>query len=91
MVFLLANAEIYIYDCRILRWISYIMALVFDFIYICMIGNEINNIYYNISPNITEANLYDLLFAIILGFFILSYLPTFLVNTFIILKELTMS
>ena len=90
MLLLLWNNEIYIYDFRILRYMSLMAALAFDFCFVIMAGTAVDLIYVKGKAE-DDTNVYDIFFALIVGYSTLFLIPTFLENAMIVMKELTMN
>ena len=95
MMLLIWNTDIYLYDLRILRYLSELEAIVFNAIYILMIGTELDLIYNGRlgigELNVDSSNLIDMFLAIFIGYMLIEYFPTFYVNTSIIIKEMTLN
>ena len=90
MFFLSWNFEIYIYDLRIIRYISLITAVIYDAFYIIMAGTALDLVFVKGKVE-DETNIYDVTRALILGYTSVLFLPTFGSNAYIVMKELTMN
>lgn len=95
MILLVWNIDLYLYDLRILRYISLLEAILFNLIYIMMVGTELD-LYYNRGLGIGNVHLddsaiFDVMLAIFNGYMLIEFTPTAFVNATIILKEMTMN
>lgn len=90
MLLLLWNNEIYIYDFRIVRYMSFFVAIAFDIFYLVMAGTSADLVFVKGKAE-DDANVYDILLALILGYSSIFLLPTFMENAMIVMKELTMN
>lgn len=90
MELLVWNNSVYLYDLRILRYFSEIMAIIFNFSYVFMIGVTLDLIYVKGALE-KDNNIFDVLMALYLGYNLFLHSPTFIVNFFIIAKELTLN
>lgn len=92
---LLSNTELYLYDLRPLRFVSFVLAVVFDLWYIAIIGADIEMVNSNERDweHVDDTNkvVFDALFVTFLSYLGLEFFPTFLVNMLILMKELTMN
>ena len=80
--------EIYLYDFRIIRYISLLLAGFVDTMYLIMVREELQLIYYKTRDDIIKI---DVFFSLIFGYTLIMFLPTFLIDFFIILKEMTLN
>ena len=91
---LLSNNEMYQYDLRPLRFISFVVATIFDIWYVAIIAADIEMMNsrsdWDYVDN-TNKVVFDALFVTLLSYLGLEYLPTFMVNGLIFVKELTMN
>ena len=87
---LLWNEDIYLYDLRIIRYFVLLGAITFDFFYFGFFGMELDIVLID-GVHYKDNNLIELLLALIIGELLIYYAPTAVVNTFIILKEMTLS
>lgn len=90
MLLLVWNNELYLYDLRIIRYFSEFMAAIFNVGYIMMVGIVLDLVYVKGSLE-KDNNIYDLLMALYLGYNLFLHAPTFIVNFFIVAKELTLN
>jgi len=90
MFFLSWNFEIYIYDFRIIRYMSLIAAVIYDTFYIIMSASALDLVFVKGKAE-DAANVYDVTSALILGYTSLLFLPTFATNLMIFMKEMTMN
>ena len=90
MYLLLWNDEFYLYDFRLVRYMVLLAAMVFNFIYACWVSAELEIVWVE-GTIYKEDNAVEVILALVLGELIIYYFPTFLVNLFIILKEMTLN
>ena len=90
MYLLLWNDEMYLYDFRIVRYIVLLEAYIFMFFYVFSFLVVVDLVI--IEGKIFQiGNLVEMLLALIIGELLMYYFPTALINTIIILKELTLN
>lgn len=87
MELLVWNNEMYLYDFRIVRYLSLLCAVLFSAFFLLMIGVELDLVFVNGS----EDNLIDLMSALFLGYNLALHTPTLLVSVIIVAKELTLN
>lgn len=75
---------------RIYRYVSFVMASIFDIWYLLTIAKTLDIILVK-GKRDGEANLFDVLSAVIHTYMSIFFFPTFFVNLMIFLKELTMN
>ena len=89
------NFDIYLYDLRILRYISELEAIIFNGFYILMAGTVLDLIFNGRlgigSVEVDSSNFIDMLIAIILGYLLIEFFPTAYLNSAILVKELTLN
>lgn len=90
MLMLVWNWEFYLYDLRIIRYISEAEAIIFGLLYIFFVGVEIDLVYIKGRLD-KDDNIYDLLMALIFGYNLAMWAPTFITNFLILEKELTLN
>ena len=90
MFFLSWNFEIYIYDLRIIRYFSLIAAVMYDIFYVIMAATALDLVLVKGKME-DEANIYDITLALTLSYTSILFLPTFMENALIFLKEMTMN
>ena len=90
LIMLLWNFEAYLYDFRITRYFSALFAGIFDLFYIMVLAKTFELIIYK-SKFLGNPTVVDVISAVIHAFFSVFFLPTFYVNSLILLKELTMN
>lgn len=78
------------YGLRILRYISFAAAIVFDLLYIVLATTTVDLIFIK-GEKEDDANVYDILYAFILSYLTMFLLPTFGSNLMIVFKEITMN
>lgn len=89
MLLLVWNNEMYLYDFRLLRYFSELMAIMFNLAYIMMVGITLDLVYVKGAFE-KQDSLFDMMMALYLGYNLFLHSPTFLVNFFIVAKELLM-
>jgi len=90
MLMLVWNWDLYLYDFRIVRYLSELYALMFIFAFLIMSGIEIDLVFVKGKLDKTD-NIIDLLSALFIGYNLALHVPTFLVNVIIVMKELTLN
>lgn len=90
MLMLVWNWDLYLYDLRIVRYLSELYALMFIFAFLIMSGIEIDLVFVKGKLDKTD-NIIDLLSALFIGYNLALHVPTFLVNAIIVMKELTLN
>ena len=90
MWILLWNTDVYLYDLRILRYSSLASAFTFGLIYFIAICGEADLIFVKGKLQKTDSAI-DIFLGLITGYIIVDLFPTFLINAFIVLKELTLN
>lgn len=90
MLMLVWNWDLYLYDFRIVRYLSELYALIFIFAFLIMSGIELDLVFVKGKLDKTD-NIFDLLSALFIGYNLALHVPTFLVNVIIVLKELTLN
>lgn len=90
MYLLLWNEDWYLYDLRIVRFLSLAGAITFMIFYMAGVAVEVDLLVVEGIINNTDS-WFTMLMALIFGELVLYYSPTALVNTFIILKESTLN
>ena len=89
---LLWNSEMYLYDFRFWRFISFAGAGLFDLIYVAVSFDFVQLVFGTPFLSKEKANdPYDLLRALIMGYCMYYFFPTIMVNGPLFLKELTLS
>lgn len=92
MEFLVWNVDIYMYDLRIVRYISELGALVFVVGFVMYTGVEIDLVYVRGALSRQQApNVFDVFSALFIGYNLALHVPTFLVNAIILLKEVSLN
>ena len=87
---LLWNNSIYLYDLRILRYASLLLAIVFNFLYFTGLCGGFD-LYFVKGRMEKTDNPIDVFLTLIVGYVLLNLSPTAFVNFVIVLKELTMN
>lgn len=87
---LLWNTDVYLYDLRILRYVSLTSAIVFNVLYFTGICGEADLIFVKGRMEKTD-NPIDVFISLVTGYVLLDLAPTFYVNLLIALKELTLN
>ena len=90
MWLLLWNTEVYLYDLRILRYISLFSAITFNVLYFTAICGEADLIFVKGRMEKTD-NPIDVFLGLVTGYIILDLIPTAYVNFLIVLKEITLN
>ena len=90
MLLLVWNVELYLYDCRIMRYISEMSAIAFIVGFVMMSGVELDLVFVQGALE-KDNNVIDLLSALVLGYNLALHAPTLIVNVLIVGKELTLN
>jgi hypothetical protein len=89
MFMLLQNSEAYLYDFRMTRYLSLLLATAFDFIYLVVLKRVYDLLFIKALRDHSD-NAFDLLNTVVLGYMSVFYAPDFIINALIFLKELTL-
>ncbi len=84
------NTDVYLYDLRIVRYLSLISAIIFNIFYFTGICGEADLIFVKGRMEKTD-NPIDVFLGLITGYILLDLAPTAYVNLLIVLKELTLN
>jgi len=87
---LLWNTEVYLYDFRVWRFISFGAAGIFDWIYLA-VSFDFLQLVFSKPLFKDQADPYDVFRAMVMGYVMYYFFPTFMVNGPLFLKELTLS
>ena len=90
MSFLLWNFQFYLYDFRMVRYVSLITAITFILGYVMVVAKTIE-LYFIKAGIEDDVNFIDVIQTLILAYISIIYSPTFLINLIIFLKELTLN
>lgn len=90
MTFLVWNSDIYLYDLRIIRYLSELYAIIFLLGFVLMSGVELDLVYVKGALDKSDS-IYDLLSALFIGYNLALFAPTLIVSVIIIGKELTLN
>lgn len=90
MYLLLWNQDFYLYDLRLLRYLVLLLAITFDFFYACLFSAELEIVWLE-GKLYKEDNAVEVVLALIFGEMLIYYFPTAIVNSIIILKEMTLN
>jgi hypothetical protein len=89
--FLVWDFDFYLYDFRIMRYASLAMAILFDFVYFAILYNALDLYLFKAKMKDEVDNFLDVILTLILSASVILYIPTFAINSLIILKELTLN
>ena len=89
--FLVWDFDFYLYDFRLLRYGSLGMAVIFDFVYFAILYNALDLFLFKAKMKDEVDDFLDVMLTLVLSATVLLYIPTFAINSLIILKELTLN
>ena len=90
MSMLVWDVPFYLYDLRVLRWINFGIAILYVACYLFLIILDVNLIGF-VDEWKQKDLIFNYLLETILSYSIIQFIPTFLVNFQIVLKEITMN
>ena len=89
--FLVWDFDFFLYDFRLLRYGSLGMAVIFDFVYFAILYNALDLFLFKAKMKDEVDDFLDVIVTLVLSATVLLYIPTFAINSLIILKELTLN
>lgn len=90
ILLLLTNTDVYLYDFRLTRYLSFGLAMSFDLIYLMFLAKVYDLLFIKAIKEKSD-DAYDALSVVVLGYGVVFFAPDFYMNASIVLKELTMS
>ena len=83
------NVDAYLYDARLVRYVFFIEALLFMFVYLSAFGVFLDLVMVKGAIDKSD-NAFDVLLAIFIGYNLVEFAPTAFVNLVLCLKEFTL-